>query len=66
MGVDVLGQSGVGNQGYYPTDHAPKQNRQSSTRRRTGRSTTTNGDGVANDIPPEADRPQFEDGAFLA
>lgn len=62
MGVDVLGQSGIGNQGYYPTEHSPKQKKQGH---RLKPFNDTNGDGVANDIPPEA-QAAVEDGAFLA
>jgi type IV secretion system protein TrbL len=62
MGVDVLGQSGIGNQGYYPTEHSPKQKKQ---RHKLKPFNDTNGDGVANDIPPEV-QTAVEDGAFLA
>jgi hypothetical protein len=58
----VLGQSGIGNQGYYPTEHDPKQKKQKHTQRPFN---DTNGDGVANDIPPEA-QAAVEDGAFIA
>lgn len=55
MSVDVLGQGGIGNQGYYPTDHHPK----SGTKKPGGGHhlrpfNDTNGDGVANDIPAQA------------
>jgi type IV secretion system protein TrbL len=62
MSVDVLGQSGIGNQGYYPTEHDPKQKGHKQKQRPFN---DTNGDGVANDIPPEA-RAAVEDGAFIA
>ena len=64
MSVDVLGQSGIGNQGYYPTDHDPKQKKQGSKQKQRPFN-YTNGDGVANDIPPEA-QAAVEDGAFIA
>lgn len=60
MSVDVLGQSGIGNQGYYPVEHTPKQRRhgQQGQHGHEGQQlrpfNDTNGDGVANDIPPEA------------
>ena len=63
MSVDVLGQSGIGNQGYYPTDHTPKQKQQGQQRQKLRPLNDTNGDGVANDIPPEA-QAAVEDGAF--
>lgn len=77
MGVDVLGQSGVGNQGFYDVGHTP---RGSSHARRLGnpQSGGSSGDkagdkdsgsgdskGVANDIKPVATE-AVEDGAFLA
>jgi len=64
MSVDVLGQSGIGNQGYYPTDHDPKQKKQGPKQEQRPFN-DTNGDGVANDIPPEA-QAAVEDGAFFA
>lgn len=64
MSVDVLGQSGIGNQGYYPTDHDPKQKKQGPKQKQRPFN-DTNGDGVANDIPPEA-QAAVEDGAFIA
>jgi len=76
MSVDVLGQSGIGNQGYYDTSYGARGGR--SHRRRPGnpqafeRSGHYDGDehdesrgGVANDIPPQA-QIAIEDGAFLA
>lgn len=67
MGVDVLGQAGIGNQGYYPTDHDPKQAAQKSKKAHQMRPLNdTNGDGVANDSPPPAATTAIEDGAFLA
>ncbi|WP_224274276.1 type IV secretion system protein [Nocardioides lacusdianchii] len=76
MSVDVLGQSGIGNQGYYPTEHHPKQRRQGSPKQGSSRQgqeqghtskpfNDTNGDGIANDIKPVATE-AIEDGAFLA
>jgi type IV secretion system protein TrbL len=62
MGVDVMGQSGIGNQGYYDTSHSPQQKKQKHKRQPIN---DTNGDGVANDIPPEA-QAAVEDGAFIA
>lgn len=64
MSVDVLGQGGIGNQGYYPTEHDPKQKKQGHKQKQRPFN-DTNGDGVANDIPPEA-QAAVEDGAFLA
>ena len=52
MGVDVLGQGGIGNQGYYPTEHDPKQKQEGRTQMKPFND--TNGDGVANDFPPQA------------
>jgi type IV secretion system protein TrbL len=67
MGIDVLGQAGIGNQGYYPTDHDPKQASQKSKKAHQMRPLNdTNGDGVANDSPPPAATTAIEDGAFLA
>ena len=54
MSVDVLGQGGIGNQGYYPTEHTPKQKRQGQHGHHMKPFNDTNGDGVANDIPPQA------------
>lgn len=51
MSVDVLGQGGIGNQGYYPTEHDPKKNKRAHQMKPFN---DTNGDGVANDIPPQA------------
>ncbi|MGE3412902.1 MAG: hypothetical protein AB7L91_11825 [Dehalococcoidia bacterium] len=51
MSVDVLGQAGIGNQGYYPTEHDPKKNKKAHQMKPFN---DTNGDGVANDIPPQA------------
>ena len=51
MSVDVLGQGGIGNQGYYPTEHDPKKNKKAHQMKPFN---DTNGDGVANDIPPQA------------
>jgi len=64
MGVDVLGQSGIGNQGYYDTSHSPKQAGQKQHHKRQPIN-DTNKDGVANDIPPEA-QTAVEDGGFIA
>ncbi|MDP3892282.1 hypothetical protein [Nocardioides sp.] len=64
MSVDVLGQDGVGNQGYYPTEHGPKQKH-----KRHGQKlrpfNDTNGDGVANDIPQQARTVAEEDPEIL-
>ncbi|MEJ7831876.1 MAG: hypothetical protein WKF79_03100 [Nocardioides sp.] len=71
MGVDVLGQSGIGNQGYYDTNHSPRGGR--SHRRRpgnpqafekSGHNGSGDRSGVAKDIPPEA-QTAVEEGAFL-
>lgn len=51
MSVDVLGQGGIGNQGYYPTEHDPKKDKKA---RQMKPLNDTNGDGVANDMPPQA------------
>ena len=67
MSVDVLGQGGIGNQGYYPTENPPKQ-RQQGQRKQGPMSTPsdeTQGRGVAGDIPPEA-QAAVEEGAVLA
>jgi type IV secretion system protein TrbL len=64
MGVDVLGQDGIGNQGYYDTSHSPKQAGQKQHHKRQPIN-DTNKDGVANDIPPEA-QTAVEDGGFIA
>ncbi|GAB7007268.1 hypothetical protein JCM18899A_47430 [Nocardioides sp. AN3] len=50
MSVDVLGQGGIGNQGYFPTDHDPKKNKKAHQRHPMD----TNHDGVANDVPQQA------------
>ena len=81
IGVDVLGQSVVGNQGYYDTSqhprdkqrrrHRPIQNHQLDHEHEPGHGLHHGPDhddgdtGVANDIPPEA-QAAVEDGAFLA
>ena len=69
MGVDVLGQSGIGSPGYYPTEHHPKQRQQGQKKQGHGRSsakdTDGEGEGVANDIKPVATE-AVEDGVFLA
>lgn len=56
MSVDVLGQGGIGNQGYYPTEHNPKARRSTDGRAHHGMRpfNDTNGDGVANDLPQAA------------
>ena len=51
MSVDVLGQGGIGNQGYYPTEHDPKKNKKAHQMKPFN---DTNGDGIANDFPPQA------------
>ena len=74
MSVDVLGQSGIGNQGYYDTSYGARGGR--SHRRgnpqafeKSGHNDSDEHDespaGVANDIPPQA-QTAIEDGAFLA
>lgn len=78
MGVDVLGQSGIGNQGYYDLSHntqraASKQSRAHQmlpldhTHADTDADTRADahGDGVAHDIPPEV-QGAVEEGAFIA
>ncbi|PVG82127.1 hypothetical protein DDE18_15740 [Nocardioides gansuensis] len=62
MGVDVLGQSGIGGQGYYDTSHHPTGTKRQQRRRRPVKD--ADHDGVANDIPPEA-QAAVEDGAVL-
>lgn len=72
MSVDVLGQSGIGNQGYYPTDHAPRQKRHGQQRHQSQQGQQRrpmhdghgdgDGDGVANHPPPMA-QAAVEDGA---
>ncbi|EON25029.1 hypothetical protein CF8_0930 [Nocardioides sp. CF8] len=52
MGVDVLGQSGIGNQGYYDTSHSPRSPQARGPGPQGGVS-GRNGKGVANDSPPE-------------
>lgn len=67
MGIDVLGQAGIGNQGYYPSEHDPHQAAHKSKKAHQVRPLNdTNGDGVANDSPPPAPEAALEDGAFLA
>lgn len=53
MGIDVLGQGGIGNQGYYDTSHSPRhaKNKQGKAQRMQPLN-DTNHDGVANDNPP--------------
>ncbi|MFA6577105.1 MAG: hypothetical protein WCS84_16905, partial [Nocardioides sp.] len=75
IGVDVLGQSGVGNQGYYDTTHAgrdkqrrrhrPIQNHHLDHELEPDHGGDGGDAGVANDIPPQA-QAAVEDGAFLA
>lgn len=78
MGVDVLGQSGIGDQGYYDLSHSPQQATKKqwqahkmqplhNTNADTNADTNgdINGKGVAKDIPPEA-QTAVEEGAFLA
>jgi type IV secretion system protein TrbL len=69
MGVDVLGQSGIGNQGYYDLSHsaqraAKKQKQAHKMRSLNHINGDTHGDGIANDVPPEA-QTAVEEGAFL-
>lgn len=74
MGIDVLGQSGIGYQGYYDVSHTPRpaNGRQSKrhpihdTNDHTGDHFGGQDDGVANDSPPPAVQAAAEDGAFLA
>jgi hypothetical protein len=77
LGVDVLGQSGVGNQGYYDTSHYPRDKQRrprpiqnhhldNELDQELDQGAAHGGDtGVANDIPPEA-QAAVEGGAFLA
>ena len=74
MGIDVLGQSGVGNQGYYDTSHSPRNKQRRRHRpiqnheldHEPEYEPDHDGDtGVAHDIPPQA-RAAVDDGAFLA
>jgi type IV secretion system protein TrbL len=69
MGVDVFGQSGVGNQGYYDTSHYPRDKQRRHRRIQNHQLDHDldhgGGTGVANDIPPQA-QAAVEDGAFLA
>jgi type IV secretion system protein TrbL len=66
----VLGQSGIGNQGYYDTSYSPRGRR---PQRRPvnphafepSGHTDSDDQGVANGIPPEA-QTAVEEGAFLA
>lgn len=67
MGVDVLGQAGIGNQGYYPTDHDPKQAASKGKKHHQMKPMNdTNKDGVANDAPSPATETVAEEGVFLA
>jgi type IV secretion system protein TrbL len=68
VGVDAWGQAGIGNQGYYPTEYSGGQGRRRQGQGKGNRlrpMNDTNQDGVANDLPPEA-QAAIEDGAFLA
>jgi type IV secretion system protein TrbL len=73
MSVDVLGQSGIGNQGYYDTSYSPRGGRPHRQRlgnpqafEKSGNNDSDEGNkGVANDIPPQA-QTAVEEGAFLA
>lgn len=65
MSVDVLGQSGIGNQGYYDLSHSPKEAAQKQKQMHQRQPINdTNRDGVANDLPPQA-QTLADDGAFL-
>ena len=73
MGVDVLGQGGIGNQGYYDTSHSPRQAKDKHGKaQRMQPLNDTNHDGVANDNPPPTTSPSAgasagaEDAVFLA
>lgn len=67
MGVDVLGQAGIGNQGYYPTDHDPKQAAAKGKRHHQMQPMNdTNHDGVANDMPQKATTTLEENPELLA
>ena len=74
MGIDVLGQGGIGNQGYYDTSHSPRQAKDTNGRaHRMQPLNDTNHDGVANDNPPpkvassgSAGSAGAEDAVFLA
>jgi type IV secretion system protein TrbL len=72
MSVDVLGQDGIGNQGYYDTSYSPRGGRPYRQRvgnpqafEKSGNNDSDDGKGVANDIPPRA-QTSVEEGAFLA
>jgi type IV secretion system protein TrbL len=71
MGVDVMGQSGVGHQGYYDTTPPRRPGRRSPVRTRVGQGWDEHsGGGVANDPPHIANADEAaaaaEDGAMLA
>jgi hypothetical protein len=74
MGIDVLGQGGIGNQGYYDTSHSPQQAKSKHGKaQRMQPLNDTNHDGVANDNPPpkvssaeSAGSAGAEDAVFLA
>lgn len=65
MGVDVLGQSGTGSQGYYDTSHSPRSRQHRGPGKPQGEKSGRKDEGVAKDIPPEAQE-AVEEGAFLA
>jgi hypothetical protein len=73
MSVDVLAQSGIGNQGYYDTSHSPRGGRPHRQRlgnphafEKSGHHDADDGDkGVAKNPPPQA-QAAVEEGAFLA
>ena len=68
MGVDVLGQSGIGNQGYYDLSHSPQRaekKQKQAHKMRPLHHISGDTDGMANDIPPEA-QTAVEEGAFMA
>jgi len=73
MGIDVLGEGGIGNQGYYDTSHSPRQAKSKHGKaQRMQPLNDTNHDGVANDNPPPTASPSAgasagaEDAVFLA
>lgn len=71
MGIDILGQGGIGNQGYYDTSHSPRQAKDKHGKaQRMQPLNDTNHDGVANDNPPpkvsSAESAGAEDAVFLA
>lgn len=68
MGLDVLGGTGVGNQGYYDTSYQPGDpRRRRPARFRTRDDTAGDDTGVANELPPQTQasaEEAVEDGAI--